>query len=244
MSKIVFGGSSGIGKRIIEKLRIDSTVVNIDLKENGSKRLIELIGDLRDDNFVKEVISKISSETNIESIVWSIRYRNKNKGGRVAMIKECMELEIYSFIKIIDGLEKELIRDGTSIVIISSIASELISSQEMSYNIVKAAQEAMARKFGVIYGEKSDVRFNCICPGIVGMEERIQNDETKTEVVLKLQRCSVPREKIVSAEEIAELVSFLTKKESSSINGARIVCDGGESIMDQYYVAARMQELL
>ena len=70
----------------------------------------------------------------------------------IDITKECMELELYSFIKIIDGLENLILRDGTSIVVISSIASELISSQEIYYNIVKSAQEAMVRKFGVIYG--------------------------------------------------------------------------------------------
>ena len=244
MSKIVFGGSSGIGRRIVEKLKIKSNIINIDMKEYKVKGVKNISGDLSDDQFTQDVIKEILKEDDIESIVWSIRYRSKKKADMIDITKECMELELYSFIKIIDGLENLILRDGTSIVVISSIASELISSQGIYYNIVKAAQEAMVRKFGVIYGEKSKARFNCICPGIVSMEERSECDEIKRKKKNKLEKSSVPRQKLVNAEEIAELVDFLTKDESSSVNGARIVCDGGESIMDQYYVATRMQELV
>ena len=51
------------------------------------------------------------------------------------------------------------------------------------------------------------------------------------------EKASVPRLSIVTAEEIGKLVAFLSSNDSSSLNGSTIVADGGESILDQYYVA-------
>ena len=242
MTNVIFGGSSGIGQRVLNKFaKTEDQVINVDIKESDVKGVIEVVGDLNEDRFIERVVNKLREVNSIKSIVWSIRYRNQGAiNDPIEITKECMELEIYSFMKIIAGLDDIIRERGCSVVVISSIASKLISSQEIYYNIVKSAQESMTRHYAVKYGSHSMARFNSICPGVVKMAERANKSEQEKRLRKSLELSSIPRNEAVTAEEIADLIYFLASKSSASINGETIVCDGGESILDQYYVASRM----
>ena len=235
MTHIIFGGSNGIGQRCGLALneKLPSKIFNIDINPSRNELYDqEIIGDLTSKTFIDEVIKNISTEE-INSLIWSIRSRVENKDN-LEIVKKTLEIELFPLIEIIDRLENVISKSNSKIVIISSIAAQFVSSQHYAYNITKGAIESYVRNIAVILGRRSNARINILRAGIVYMPER----KGKTILNQKiLEKASVPRLSIVTAEEIGKLAAFLSSNDSSSLNGSTIVADGGESILDQYYVA-------
>ncbi len=59
-----------------------------------------------------------------------------------------------------------------------------------------------------------------------------------------LEKASVPRFSIFTAEEIGNLVVFLSSNYSSALNRNPIVSEGGKSILDQHYVSQLAKNLI
>ena len=237
MANIVFGGSSGIGKRIVKSFisNTNNEVINVDLNDyDFGEKCKTLIGDLRSAEFKDKILDTLKI-IKLDSITWTV-------GGKIestdiaSAIKDCLSIELYPLIEIFEALLPKIIRDNTKIIVISSIAAELVSSQHCAYNITKSAIESFVKTQAVRIGKISEARINIIRPGVVYMPERSQNLDA-IEIKETLEKASIPRLDPVKAEEIAELVFFLSSNKSSSLNGSIVVADGGESILDQYYVA-------
>lgn len=240
MTTIVFGGSSGIGNAIIEDLinKGHDDIVNIDITPS-SIASSNISGDLSCDDFIRHVSDKLNSIKTIDAIIWSVRFRHFDDLSDIDIARKAFDVEVFSLITILSLISSKLIADGPSIVILSSIASKFVSSQHFSYNLVKAAQESLVRAMAVKYGEISLARFNSICPGIVdipGRSKALTDITSKADV---LRMASVPRMTTVHVKEISRLCSFLVSNDSSSLNGVTLFADGGESILDQYFVAQR-----
>ncbi len=235
MTHIIFGGSNGIGDRcgLALKKKFPNKIINVDLKPSKNDLFDEeFIGDLTSREFIENVIDALMSK-NISSIIWSVRSRVTGENN-LDTVKKTLEIELYPLVEIIEKLENLIIKSNSKIVVISSIAAQFVSSQNCAYNISKGAIESYVRNIAVKLGQKSYARINILRAGIVYMKER-SNNLTKNKQ--KLEKASVPRLSLVSAEEIGSLATFLSSDESSSLNGSTVVADGGESILDQYFVA-------
>lgn len=235
MTHIIFGGSNGIGQRcgLALKEKLPSKILNIDIKPSQNELYDqEILGDLTSKSFMDEIINNLSTE-NINSLIWSIRSRAESKNN-LEIVKKTLEIELFPLIEIIDRLENVISKSNSKIVVISSIAAQFVSSQHYAYNITKGAVESYVRNIAVNLGRKSNARINILRAGIVSMPERTGSSILNQKI---LENASVPRLSIVTAEEIGKLVAFLSSNDSSSLNGSTIVADGGESILDQYYVA-------
>lgn len=235
MTHVIFGGSNGIGDRcgLALKKKLPNKIINIDLKPSKNDLYDEeFIGDLTSRKFVEIIIDALMSK-NISSIIWSVRSRVKGENN-LDTVKKTLEIELFPLVDIIERLEDLIIKSDSKIVVISSIAAQFISSQNCAYNISKGAIESFVRNIAVKLGHKSYARINILRAGIVYMKER-SNNLTKDKEIL--EKASVPRLSLVSAEEIGSLAAFLSSDESSSLNGSTVVADGGESILDQYFVA-------
>ncbi len=240
MTSIIFGGSSGIGHAIVRDLKNNGhdDIVNIDISPSIISNR-NILGDLSCDQFVQTVLLKLNSLDKIDSLIWSVRYRFSDQMNDNDIVKNSFGVELFPLVKILTQLSSKMIIDGTSVVILSSIASKLVSSQHFAYNLVKSAQESLVRALAVKYGDNSLVRINAICPGIVDIPGRSSSLNSQFSEAVLLRKSSVPRPSTVHVEEIAKLCTFLLSQASSALNGATLVADGGESILDQYFVAQR-----
>ncbi|MEO1014206.1 MAG: SDR family oxidoreductase [Pseudomonadota bacterium] len=114
-------------------------------------------------------------------------------------------------------------KDGV-FIIVSSIAAFIGSSTLGAYGVSKAADLQIARNLAVEYGP-SNVRANCICPGIVKTKfaEALWKDpkiEAHTSAQLPLRRFGEP-------DDIAGAVVFLASRAGAWMTGQQIVIDGG-----------------
>jgi NAD(P)-dependent dehydrogenase (short-subunit alcohol dehydrogenase family) len=117
-------------------------------------------------------------------------------------------------------------KDGV-VIIVSSIGGLKGSSALGAYCISKAADMQLARNLAVEWG-KSNVRVNCIAPGLVKTDfARALWDNPKllaqTEAITPLRRIGEP-------DDIGGIAVFLAARAGAFVTGQTIVADGGITI--------------
>lgn len=106
-------------------------------------------------------------------------------------------------------------RGGGSIVNIGSISGVAPYAGGGAYAASKAALIMLTKALAVELGP-SGIRVNCICPGSIAREGS-----------RGLPAGHIPIGKAGVPQDVASLVSYLASEESSYLNGAVIVLDGG-----------------
>jgi len=129
-------------------------------------------------------------------------------------------------------------RGGGSIILVSSVSGLVSSPASAAYVTSKTALLGLARSLAVDYGSRG-VRTNALCPGWV---ETPMGDEAMDEVAgplgisrdeaYRLVTEHVPLGRAATAEEIAACCLFLASDDSSIVNGAALVADGGQMAVD------------
>jgi len=124
-----------------------------------------------------------------------------------------------------------MIRSGHgSIVLVASIVGLESMAAPLPYSAAKAALinygKNLARQVG-----PSNVRVNSVAPGNIlipgGSWER-HLAERRDEVLQEIQ-AGVPLQRFGRAEEIADLIVFLSSDRAAFITGSCIVADGGQT---------------
>jgi len=117
-------------------------------------------------------------------------------------------------------------RDG-SIIIVSSIGGLRGNALIGAYNISKAADMQLARNLAVEWGP-SNVRVNCIAPGLVKTDfAKALWDTPEGE---KRASSGTPLRRLGEPDDIAGGAVFLASKAGSWMTGQTIVIDGGATI--------------
>jgi NAD(P)-dependent dehydrogenase (short-subunit alcohol dehydrogenase family) len=124
------------------------------------------------------------------------------------------------------------LRDGTSIVLNSSM-SNFIGQHSLSvYAAAKAGLRSLAKTLTTELGSRG-IRFNVVSPGFIATpvfgEDRI-GIEIRNELVDTVSKQSVSG-RMGLPEEIAEAVVFLASSKSSYMMGSEIIVDGGYTIV-------------
>lgn len=120
-----------------------------------------------------------------------------------------------------------LMRDGGTIVLVSSIAGSNGGPGHAVYNATKAAIRSLGRTLTAELQERR-IRANVVSPGPTatdGFADFIGRSAAVEEAVA----ARVPVGRIGRPEEVAAAVLFLAGEESSFVAGAELVVDGGMS---------------
>jgi NAD(P)-dependent dehydrogenase (short-subunit alcohol dehydrogenase family) len=117
-------------------------------------------------------------------------------------------------------------REG-AVIIVSSIGGLKGSSSLGTYGISKAADMQMARNLAVEWGP-SNVRVNCIAPGLVRTDfaRALWENPAIYEKAISLY----PLRRIGEPDEIAGTAVFLASSAGTFVTGQTIVVDGGATI--------------
>ena len=118
-------------------------------------------------------------------------------------------------------------RKSGSIVIVSSIGGLTSSTVIGAYNVSKAADFQLARNLAAEFGP-SQVRVNCIAPGLVKTDfarALWENPDT-----LKAVTKTTPLRRIGEPHEIAGAAVYLASPASTFMTGQTMVVDGGSMI--------------
>jgi NAD(P)-dependent dehydrogenase (short-subunit alcohol dehydrogenase family) len=116
---------------------------------------------------------------------------------------------------------------GSIINVASFVAVMGAAVSQISYTASKGGVLAMSRELGVEFARKG-IRVNALCPGPVNtplLQELYANDPDKAERRL----VHLPPGRFAEAAEIADGALFLASDESSYVNAAAFMVDGGLS---------------
>jgi NAD(P)-dependent dehydrogenase (short-subunit alcohol dehydrogenase family) len=119
--------------------------------------------------------------------------------------------------------------DGGSIVIISSIDSELPVSGLAHYCASKAGVDALSRSAALELGPRG-IRCNVVAPGVVRtplMAPYLDRPE-----VSRAFTSRTPLGRLAAPDDIADVVTFLVSPAARWITGVRIPVDGGLSLRE------------
>jgi NAD(P)-dependent dehydrogenase (short-subunit alcohol dehydrogenase family) len=124
------------------------------------------------------------------------------------------------------GIPHLLERGGGSVINVGSFVAILgAATSQISYTASKGAVISMSRELAVEFARRG-VRVNALCPGPVEtpLLMRLLNE---TEGALERRLVHIPMGRLAQAKEIAYGALFLASDESSYVNGATFLVDGG-----------------
>lgn len=131
-----------------------------------------------------------------------------------------------------------LIERRGSIVIVSSLAGVFAGPRVVGYTTTKHALVGLTRSLARDYGPHG-VRTNVVCPGWVKtpmadeqMDVLVERDGITREEAYLEATSEVPLRRPAEVGEIASVCLFLASSESSIVNGAVLLADGGAHVVD------------
>jgi NAD(P)-dependent dehydrogenase (short-subunit alcohol dehydrogenase family) len=124
------------------------------------------------------------------------------------------------------GIPYLLERGGGSVINVASFVALMgAATSQISYTASKGAVLSLSRELGVQFARQG-IRVNALCPGPVEtpLLLRIFGDDP---VAYERRRVHLPMGRLAKPREIVNAALFLASDESSYVNGATFVVDGG-----------------
>ena len=236
---LVTGGSRGIGKAIALRFA-----------ERGAARVA--IGYLRNDRAAEETAEELRS-AGAEPLLLRGNVASERVAGEAAelgpfdvlvhnaatgVIKPALETEDKHWDWTLSANARALLtltracapgmREGSSIVGVSSLGSIRVLENYVLVGVSKAALEALVRYLGVELAPRG-IRVNAVSAGVVetGALEHFPNKEQM--ITSGLQRTPVGR--LVEPGDVADAVCFLSSPEAAMVCGQTLIVDGGFSLL-------------
>jgi len=239
---LVVGGTKGIGRAVARRLAGDGHAVSVigrsqpphDVDEPAVKAWTTDVADLP---HLRTTLSQIvRAQGPLSAAVLLQRYRGGGDdwageiGTSLTATRELIEWA---------GEHFEDLGSGKAIVVVSSIASGYVASEQpVSYHMAKAAMSQMVRYYAVSLGRKG-IRINAVCPGtIVKDESKVFHAEHPE--IEALYREIVPLGRMGTPDDVADLSAFLLSTRASFLTGQNIVLDGGVSLQSHESLSRRV----
>ncbi len=243
---IVTGSSRGIGLAIAAALAAHGAKVVISSrKQDACDEVAHAINAEHGDGTAIAVAANISDKEALQNLVDRTReafgridvlicnaasnpYYGPMAGISDEQFRKIFDNNVLSNHWLISMVAPEMLeRKSGSIVIVSSIGGLTSSTVIGAYNVSKAADFQLARNLAAEFGP-SQVRVNCIAPGLVKTDfarALWENPDT-----LKAVTRTTPLRRIGEPHEIAGAAVFLASPASTFMTGQTMIVDGGSMI--------------
>jgi NAD(P)-dependent dehydrogenase (short-subunit alcohol dehydrogenase family) len=237
---LITGGNSGIGLAtaklfVAEGAQVAITGRNTETLTRAAESLgsmaIAVRADITDAHERQRMFSTVKERFGALDIVFA----NAGLSGPtpldqadVATFEKLVELNFTSVFFTVQGA-LPLLRDAASVVLTGSLTSKIGQPAYAAYAGSKAAVRSMAQCLAAELSPRR-IRVNVVTPGYTRtpLWERTRTPEQIAAVSERLPKI-VPLGRWAEPEEIARAVLFLACDDSSYIQGAEIVVDGGVS---------------
>lgn len=262
---IVTGGAQGLGASIVEtmykqgahiiiadlqaeksELLINKLKNNNNESNNNNNELLFIESDIATQEGCKNVINFVSERFDcLDGIVNNAApSRNIDYVGRLsdANWKDHGDLVLQAVVCLTEYAESYLKKaKSASVVNISSVTARRVGLDGCSwpYHVSKAGLEQLTRYLACRLGA-DNIRVNAVAPGLIDRNEGMKISEIPGNS--KIIDSIVPLKRAASAEEIANVVSFLISNESSYITGEVITVDGGLELLEGMSAALKLYD--
>ena len=142
-------------------------------------------------------------------------------------VQEAFQLNVFSALWMIQVLTKVGIKspDGMSMVMISSVMSEVGEKGKSLYAMTKSALVGMVKSLALEYADKK-IRFNAISPSVVNTPLSRKSEYRKNEVAMNQVLEQHPLG-LGEVEDVSNAAVFLLSPASRWITGENMIVDGG-----------------
>ena len=119
-----------------------------------------------------------------------------------------------------------LLRDGSSVVLMSSLAARASVGVLPAYSATKGAIDTLVKHFAALLGPRG-IRVNAVAPGVIDtdMSSFVRSDEGR-DYTLGIQAL----QRIGHADDVADVVTFLASDSARWVTGDTIQTGGGSKI--------------
>lgn len=224
---LLIGGSYGIGNALAKELQNEANViVACRTQENLTNLNIKYIPF----DATSETLDITILPSTIDGLVYcpgSINLR-PFKGLKSETFEADLQINFIGLVKVIQAVLPNLVAsEQSSIVLFSSVAVSMGMPFHTSVAASKGAIEGFAKALAAEYAPK--IRVNVIAPSLTDTplaDKFLSNEEKREKSALRH-----PLKRFGTAEDIAQMASFLLSDKSSWITGQIFHVDGGMSTL-------------
>jgi len=233
-SAIVTGGAHGIGRVIVNQLAsegwhvgiLDLNVADVEREEKLPKNCVAISADVSDVNSIEKAIKQFGSTPDLlVNNAGIVRF-----GPLLTLAQSEFEavvrVNLIGTFTVSRQVAALMIADDKpgNIISITSMNGVVPGPNSGAYTSTKAGVALLTKQMALEWGPHG-IRVNSIAPGLIdaGMSNAVHADLEIREAREK----RIPLRRLGTAQDIANLVSFLASEQSSYITGENILVDGG-----------------
>lgn len=215
---LVIGGSSGIGKAIVETLKDKHKVINF------SRNTVECNSNIT--HYSLDVLSaELPNLNELHGLVYCPGSINLKPINRLELndFRKDFEINVVSAVRILQKYIPLLKENSGSVVLFSSVATKMGMPFHASVSASKSAVEGLAKSLAAEYATK--IRFNVIAPTVTDTPlatRLLRNDKQK-----EIMKDRHPLKTYLQTPEVASLAMYLLSNKSKAISGQVFPIDCG-----------------
>jgi 3-oxoacyl-[acyl-carrier protein] reductase len=224
---LVTGGNRGIGLAIAHSLQSEGHRVVITYRSGTPPEGFDAVQmDVTDGQSVETAFAKIENEIGQPEII--VANAGITKDTLVMRMSDedfesVIDANLTGAFRVAKRATKGLLKlKRGRLIFVGSVVGSVGAAGQVNYSASKSGLVGMARSFARELGSRG-ITANVIAPGFVETDMTANLDEKRRGDIA----AQVPLGRFCSAEEIAEVVSFIASSRASYITGAIIPVDGG-----------------
>jgi NAD(P)-dependent dehydrogenase (short-subunit alcohol dehydrogenase family) len=233
---LVTGGTHGIGRAVVERLRHDGTeVVFTGRDQDAGEAVAGATGatfvacDVRDTAALEGAVADAVGRGGglLDGLVNNAGVSRRGAFADTGDADYALTFEVNvrgAYVATRAALPALRAARG-AVVMLASVAGVAGEEGLSLYSASKASLIAMAQSIALEIGD--EVRCNAVCPGQIRtrMMDRVVSDAS----ALRDTVARIPAGRLGTPEDVAAAVTWLLSPESGFVNGTTLVVDGGES---------------
>jgi NAD(P)-dependent dehydrogenase (short-subunit alcohol dehydrogenase family) len=217
---LVVGGSRGIGNEVVKKLLPENKVVSISREASDLDHVnltqIEL-------DAVKGELPELEEVDGLVYCPGTINLKPFSRLSEEDFLND-FEINVLGAVRVLKTYEKVLKKsDQASVVLFSTVASDMGMTFHSSVAISKSGVEGLAKSLAAEWAPK--IRVNVIAPTIT--DTTLASKILRNDAIREKMKERHPLKRILDPTEVAELAVYLLSDGSRSITGQVLKMDAG-----------------